>query len=149
VANGIFKEAYVNFMLIGYTHDDIDALFGHWNMKLRKYDYPTIPLLMKLFMDDKLIPVIPHLIKEVRDFKGFIDICICQKRDAIEGHTTAQQFKFFKNPNSWPLMQYKHHCTDLEWLPKQDGGIRLWKEDNEGKPILSNGEPNALLLQQM
>ena len=60
-----------------------------------------------------------------------------------------QQFKLFKNPNSWLLMQYKHHCMDLEWLPKKDGGIWLWKEDNEGKPILSNREPNALLLQQM
>jgi hypothetical protein len=28
VAKGIFKEVYVNFMLVGHTHDDIDALFG-------------------------------------------------------------------------------------------------------------------------
>jgi hypothetical protein len=28
VAKGIFREVYVNFMLVGYTHDDIDALFG-------------------------------------------------------------------------------------------------------------------------
>jgi hypothetical protein len=28
VAKGIFKEVYVNFMLICYIHDDIDALYG-------------------------------------------------------------------------------------------------------------------------
>ena len=28
VAKGIFREVYVNFMLVGHTHDDIDALFG-------------------------------------------------------------------------------------------------------------------------
>ena len=27
VAKGIFKEVYMNFILVGYTHDDIDALY--------------------------------------------------------------------------------------------------------------------------
>jgi hypothetical protein len=139
----------VNFMLVGHTHEDIDALFGRWSMRLRKHDYPTIPLLMKSFMDGESIPVVPHLIQEVPGFKGFIDPCICKKGEALEGHTTAQAFKFYRNPNGWPLMQYKRYCTDAEWLPKEGGGIRLWREDDEGKPILSTGEPNALAPQQM
>jgi hypothetical protein len=149
VANGVFREVYVNFMLVGHTHEDIDALFGRWSMRLRKHDYPTVPLLMKSFMDGESIPVVPHLIQEVPDFKGFIDPCICKKGEALEGHTTAQAFKFYRNPNGWPLMQYKRYCTDAEWLPKEGGGIRLWREDNEGKPILPSGEPNALAPQQM
>ena len=28
IAKCIFREVYVNFMLVGHTHDDIDALFG-------------------------------------------------------------------------------------------------------------------------
>jgi hypothetical protein len=28
VAKGVFREVYVNFMLVGHTHEDIDALFG-------------------------------------------------------------------------------------------------------------------------
>lgn len=28
VVEGIFREVYVNFMLAGHIHDDIDALFG-------------------------------------------------------------------------------------------------------------------------
>jgi hypothetical protein len=140
---------YVNFMLVGYMHEDIDALFGRWSMKLRKHDYPTVPLLMKSFMDGESIPVVPHLIQEVPDFKGFIDPCICKKGEALEGHTTAQAFKFYRNPNDWPLIQYKRYCTDAEWLPKEGGGIRLWREDNEGKPILPTREPNALAPQQM
>jgi hypothetical protein len=28
VAKGILREVYVNFMLVGHTHDDIDAWFG-------------------------------------------------------------------------------------------------------------------------
>jgi hypothetical protein len=46
-------------------------------------------------------------------------------------------------------MQYKRYCIDAEWLSKEGGGIRLWREDNEGKPILPTGEPNALAPQQM
>jgi hypothetical protein len=148
-ANGILKEVYVHFMLVGHTHDDINALFSCWSMKLGKHYYPTLPLLMKSFLDSELVPVILHLIKEVLDFKSFIDSCICKKGDALEGHNTTQQFKFYMNVNGWSLMQYKLYCTDPEWLSKEDGGIRFWKEDSDGKPILPTGEPNALPPQQM
>jgi hypothetical protein len=123
LANGVFREVYVNFMLVSYTHDDIDAFLSHWSMKLRKQDYPTIPLLMKSFMDAKLWPAIPYFIKEVLDFKGFIDSCICKKGDPLEGHTAAQQYLFHKNTNGWPLMRCKLYYTI--------------------------GEPNALPPQQM
>ncbi len=52
VAN-FFKEVFVSFLLVGHTHDDIDASFGRWSMKLREEDFPTIPLLMKSYMDLK------------------------------------------------------------------------------------------------
>jgi hypothetical protein len=65
VAKGIFREVYVNFMLIGHTHNDIDALFGRWSMSLRKENFPTTTLLMKSFMDVELVPTIPHSIEKV------------------------------------------------------------------------------------
>jgi hypothetical protein len=34
-------------------------------------------------------------------------------------------------------------------LPKEGGGIQLWRVDNEGKPILPTGEPNTLAPQQI
>ena len=36
VAKRIFREVYVKFMIVGHTHDDIDALFGRWSMLLKK-----------------------------------------------------------------------------------------------------------------
>jgi hypothetical protein len=30
----------------------------------------------------------------------------------LEGHTKAQQFKFFVDSNGWPMMKYKIFCTD-------------------------------------
>ena len=44
VAKKIFREVYVSFMLVGHTHDDIDALFGRWSMQLKKENFPTILL---------------------------------------------------------------------------------------------------------
>ena len=41
VANKIFREVYVNFMIVGHTHDDIDALFGRWSTALKKESFST------------------------------------------------------------------------------------------------------------
>jgi hypothetical protein len=97
------------------------AMFGRWSYKLRANDYPTLPLLMKSFMDAEKQPVIPHLIEEVPNFKAFVDGYLCNRNDALQGYTNARQFKFYNDGNGWPLMQYKLWCTDSEWLPKENG----------------------------
>ena len=104
----------MNFMLVGHTHDDIDALFGRWSMSLKKESFPTIPLLMKSFMDVESIPTIPHLIEEVPDFKGFIVGYIAEGDKALEGRTKAQQFKFFVDSSGCLMMKYMIHSTDSD-----------------------------------
>ena len=129
VAKRIFHEVYVNFMMVGYTHDDIDALFGRWSMLLKKENFPTIPALMKSFMDVEAIPTIPHLIEEVPDFKSFIDGAILDKDKGLVGHTKPQQVKFYVDAAGCPRMKYKLFCTDTEWLGENGAGIKIWKED--------------------
>ena len=146
---GVFQEVYINFLIVGHRHDDIDALFGKWSYKLRGTDYPTLPLLMKSFMDTESRPVIPHLIEEVPDFKKFVEGYLCTGHDALAGHTNAKQFKFYRNCNGWPLMQYKLLCTNNEWLPKEGGGIRLWKETEDGSPKVPSGDSMPLRPQKM
>ena len=71
--NKNFKVVFVSFSMVEHVHDHNDASSGHWSMKLPKEDFPTIPLLMKLYMDLDIVPIIPHLIEEVPDFiKPFI-----------------------------------------------------------------------------
>ena len=147
--HGVFQEVYINFLIVGHTHDDIDVLFDRWSYKLKGTDYPTLPLLMKSFMDTESRPVIPHLIEEVPDFKKFVEGYLCTGHDALAGHTNAQQFKFYRNGNGSPLMQYKLLCTDNEWLPKEGGGIRLWKETEDGSTKVPCGDPMALKPQKM
>jgi hypothetical protein len=92
VAKGIFEEVFVSFLLVGHMHEDIDATFGRWSMKLRENDYPTIPSLMKSFMlvDPKSHKIIPSLIEEVPDFKDFINPFIARGRDKLIGYTRGQ-----------------------------------------------------------
>lgn len=144
VAKRIFREVYVNFMLVGHTHDDIDALFGRWSMTLRKENFPTIPMLMKSFMKIESIPTIPHLIQEVPDFKKFIAPWILDGNESLMGHTKVHQFKFYVDPQGCPVLKYKVYCHDDEWLPKgESNGIKLWKEDAEGRSLWPRGEPDA------
>jgi hypothetical protein len=135
----VFREVYVNFLLVGHTHEDIDAMFGRWSRRLRENDYPTLPTLMKLFMDVETEPVIPHLIEDVPNFKAFVDGYLCSGNDALLGHTNAQQFKFYKDDDGWPVMQYKLWCTDSDWLLKENGGIQLWQVTADGRPKLLSG----------
>ena len=46
-------------------------------------------------------------------------------------------------------MQYKLLCIDNEWLPKEGGGICLWKETEDGSPKVPCGDPMALKPQKM
>ena len=52
-----------------------------------KNDYPTLPRLMKSFMDSKAQLVIPHLIEEVPDFKQFVEGYLYMDFDTLEGHS--------------------------------------------------------------
>ena len=77
---GVFREIYVNFLLVGHTHEDINALFGRWSMHLKENNFLTIPLLMKSFIDVESLPVIACLIEEIPDFKGYIKIILFQEK---------------------------------------------------------------------
>jgi hypothetical protein len=145
----VFREVYVNFLLVGHTHEYIDAMFGRWSYRLRANAYPTLPMLMKSFMDAEKQPVIPHLIEEVPNFKAFVDGFLYTGTDALEGHTNVQQFKFYKDGNGWPMMQYKLFCTNSEWLPRENGGIRLWQETADGRPKMPSGSPVPLVPHKM
>ena len=92
VAKCIFREVYVNFILVGHTHHDINALFGRWSMALQKESFPTVPLLMKSFMKNEAVPTIPHLIQEVLDFKKFIANWILDGEESLMGHIKVHQF---------------------------------------------------------
>jgi hypothetical protein len=149
IYKGVFREVYINFLIVGHTHEDIDALFGRWSSMLKTNNYPTLPRLMKSFMECETVPVIPHFIEEVPDFKTFVHGYLGTGGDVLGGHSKSQQFKFFMDSNGWPLMEYKNLCTDKNWLPEHGKGIRLWSETEDGLPKVPSGSPPPLAPQQM
>ena len=112
-------------------------------MALKKESFPTIPLLMKSFMDTEIVPTIPHLIKEVPNFKKFIENGIADGENTLLGHTKAQQFKFYVDAMECPVVKYKLLCTDDHWLLR-DGGIKLWKEDSQERALWPRGYSKAV-----
>jgi hypothetical protein len=61
------------------------------------------------------------------------------------GHTKAHQFKFYVDSTGCPVVKYKIYCHDQDWLPKGEGnGIKLWKEDSEGRSLWPRGVPDAV-----
>lgn len=73
VAKGIYKEVFVIFFpLVGHMHDDIDASFGQWSMKLHEENFATIPLVMKSYVDLDNVLVIQPMIEKVPNFKAFL-----------------------------------------------------------------------------
>ena len=76
----------MNFLLVGHTHEDVDALFGRWSHKLKSSGYPTLPLLMNLFMDVETKSVIPHVIEKVPNFNAFLEGYISDEGEALEGN---------------------------------------------------------------
>jgi hypothetical protein len=114
VAKGIFEEVFVS-LLVEHTHEDIDATFERWNMKLRENDYPTISSLMKSLMlvDPKLHKNILILIEEVPTFKDLIKPFIARGRDRLI--TQRANNLSFLMQNGEPIMRYKILCTDSLW----------------------------------
>ena len=110
VVKDIFKEVFVSFLLVGHTHDDIDASFGRWIMKLREEEFPTISLLMKSYTDFGKRFRHPHMIEEVPDFKAFIGRYIRSGAHQLIGHTKAQQFRFYMRDDGVPAIQYNLLC---------------------------------------
>jgi hypothetical protein len=96
VHKGVFRKVHINYLIVGHTHEDNDAMFGRWNWRLKANNYPMLPMLMELFMNAEKQPVILHLFEKVPNFKAFIDGYLYSGNDALQGHTNVQQFKFYK-----------------------------------------------------
>ena len=135
VVKGIFKEVFMSFLMVGHTYDNMDASFCGWCMKLYEEDFPTIPLLIKSCIDLDNVPVIPHMIEEIPNFKAFIKPYMLKGGERLVGHTKTQQFRFYMKDDGVPAMQFKLLCTTLNWARKK--GIFVWRlflpEDDAGQ----------------
>ena len=68
----VFKEIQVGFLLVGHTHEDIDAYFSHLSKALKSRNTFVVVDLMKAFMESQELLFMLEFIQEVGDFKSFV-----------------------------------------------------------------------------
>jgi len=144
VAKGIFKQVYVGFLMVGHTHEDVDAMFSKFSESMRTKDAYTLPQMMDIFCNCYSGHPVPSLVEEVPDFKSFLEGYIPDKGDALCGHKDPLQFRFL-NIDGFLMMQYRMNPSKDEWKPSK--GIKMWKEDSvTGQALLPQGQPKPVQL---
>ena len=135
----VFKEVIVEFFIVGYTHEDIDAHFSYLSKLLKMKNMYVLVDLMKAFMDSqKTTAFIPELVQEVADFKKFLYGYQHDGANKLIGLGEMHLFKFYveeKGDNmDWLVMRYKFHsqilrisiCPFFEWQYISPNSIALW-----------------------
>jgi hypothetical protein len=111
-ARGIFKEVTVGFLVVGHTHEDIDAYFSYLSKLLKQKNTYVLADLMKAFMDSQKSAVfIPELVQEVADFKSYVRDFHHDGTNKLSGLGEMHLFKFYVEEDGedrgWPVMRYK------------------------------------------
>ena len=111
-ANGIFKEVTVGFLIVGHTHEDIDAHFSYLSKLFKMKNTNILADFMKAFIDsEKTIAFIPELVQEISDFKKFLHGYQHDGANKLIGLGEMHLFMFYVeekcNDMGWPVMRYK------------------------------------------
>ena len=127
-ARRVFKEVTVGFLIVGHTHEDIDAHFSYLSKLLKMKNTYVLADLMKAFMDSqKTTAFIPELVQEVADFKKFLHGYLHDSANKLIGLGEMHLFKFYIEEKGddmgWPVMRYKVRsqilcifiCLFIEW----------------------------------
>ena len=126
----------LGFLMVGHTHEDIDALLSFFLEEIRSTQVFTFPHLMQKFNECTQSHPTPFLMQQVPDFKGFVKGYLHEGIGKIVRHSKPLQFRFYMSQGI-PLMQYKVHPAKSDWSP--DEGIELWKCTENGEPLLPKG----------
>ena len=106
-ARGVFEVIQAGFLLVGHTHEDIDAYFSHLSKALKSKNMFVLADLMKAFMQSQDLSFMPEFIQEVADFKSFIHGYQSSGATRLIGLGEMHLFKFYVDDDGWPVMRYK------------------------------------------
>ncbi|KAL3676557.1 hypothetical protein R1sor_026505 [Riccia sorocarpa] len=137
VIRGVFETVEVNFLMVGHTHEDVDALFSKVSAQTINKDVLTLPALMAEIWDSEKMHPVPLLLEEVADYKSYVDHFL----GPLVGHSQPLGFRF-SMANNVPI----YRClftVDGPWWPEE--GHTLWKKE-DGQFRFPMGEPRALKL---
>ncbi|KAL3676878.1 hypothetical protein R1sor_026826 [Riccia sorocarpa] len=125
------------FLMVGHTHEDVDALFSKVSAQTINKDVLTLPALMAEIWDSETMHPVPLLLEEVADYKSYVDSFL----GPLVGHSQPLGFRF-SMANNVPIYRCQFK-VDGPWIP--DTGSTLWKKV-DGQFRFPMGEPRALKL---
>ncbi|KAL3694860.1 hypothetical protein R1sor_008511 [Riccia sorocarpa] len=137
VIRGVFETVEVNFLMVGHTHEDVDALFSKVSAQTINKDVLTLPALMAEIWDRETMHPVPLLLEEAADYKSYIHSFL----GPLVGHSQPLGFRF-SMANNVPI----YRClfkVDGPWIPNTKS--TLWKKV-DGQFRFPMGEPRALKL---
>ena len=125
----VFKEVTVGFLIVGHTHEDIDAHFSYLSKLLKMKNTYILVDLMKAFMDSqKTTAFMPELMQEVANFKKFLNGYQHDGVNKLIGLGEMHLFKFYVEEKGddmgWPVMRYK---VRYQFLPISSCPFFEWK----------------------
>ncbi|CAH1252417.1 Hypp9281 [Branchiostoma lanceolatum] len=137
VKTDYFEEITVNFLMVGHTHEDVDAVFSQFSHKLDRKDAKTTSELEEVLKSSF------HPEPKVEQFVAIWDIKNWLKPylAPIEGHSKPHMYRFTKDSRGHVTMQYKMWSTDTVWRPTTtDPDVLIFKEE-EGRQMIPTGQP--------
>ncbi|KAL3676114.1 hypothetical protein R1sor_026062 [Riccia sorocarpa] len=137
VIRGVFEIVEVNFLMVGHTHEDVDALFSKVIARTINKDVLTLPALMVEVWGSEAMHPVPMLLEEVADYKTYANECL----KPLIGHSQPIGFRFSMADNV-PVYRTQKD-VDGPWTP--EGGLCLWTKV-DGHILVPTGEPKALQL---
>ncbi|KAL3697738.1 hypothetical protein R1sor_011814 [Riccia sorocarpa] len=70
VIRGVFKTVFMSFLIVGHTHEDVDAFFSKMNKMLSFQHISNVPQLMVAVMEAEEKKALPRFIMDVADYKA-------------------------------------------------------------------------------
>ena len=114
---GVCKKIKVNYLEVGHTHEDIDALIGSVVTKLRVMDLPTFELRMAA-IKEALIDAQAQ-IKSVEKIIGITDYHVMEHFfPTATGIMPIKEFRITANEQGVPIFLYKSNPTIDGWYPR-------------------------------
>lgn len=100
VAKGFFKMVKLGFLMVGHTHEGVDALFSRFSERLQTKMIFTFPHLMDHFLQCESSTPAPFFMTPVLDFKSFVQGYMCDGQDTLVGHSKPYNSIFLYKVNS-------------------------------------------------
>ena len=108
---------HLGFLMVGHTHEYVDAMFSRFLEGLRSSCVFTFCQLMDAFIESSCFSPIPYLMQAIPNFKCFIKGYICDGADASARHKKPLQFHFFcKRWYTYNEIYDESHNEDMETI---------------------------------